>query len=35
MSNSTQNSSAGGTLGAFYSRERMLQGDPFQVGYPP
>ncbi len=31
----TQNGSAGGTLGNFYSRERMLTGDPFQVGYLP
>jgi hypothetical protein len=30
-----QNSSAGGTLGGFYANERMLQGDPFQVGYLP
>lgn len=31
----SQNMSAGALLGAFYSNERMLDGDPFQVGYLP
>ena len=31
----TQNSSAGGLLSAFYSNERMLDGDLHQVGYLP
>lgn len=31
----TQNSSAGGLLSAFYSNERMLDGDLYQVGYLP
>ncbi|GIH03850.1 hypothetical protein Rhe02_19170 [Rhizocola hellebori] len=30
-----QNSSAGGLLGAFYSDERILDGDKFQVGNAP
>jgi len=30
-----QNLSAGGLLGAFYSNERILDGDLFQVGYLP
>lgn len=29
------NSSAGGTTGAFYKAQRMLDGDPFQIGYLP
>lgn len=32
---SGQNLSAGGLLGAFYSDERVLDGDRFQVGYLP
>jgi hypothetical protein len=32
---SSQNLSAGGILGAFYSNERILDTDPFQVGYLP
>jgi hypothetical protein len=32
---SGQNLSAGGLLGAFYSNERILDGDQFQVGYLP
>lgn len=31
----TQNSSAGGLLSAFYSNERILDGDLYQVGYLP
>jgi hypothetical protein len=31
----TQNSSAGGLLSAFYSDERIMDGDPFQVGNSP
>lgn len=29
------NSSAGGTTGAFYKAQRMLDADPFQIGYLP
>jgi hypothetical protein len=32
---SGENSSAGGTTGAFYRAERMLAHDPFQIGYLP
>lgn len=31
----TQNKSAGGTLGNFYAAQRMLDKDPFQIGYLP
>lgn len=30
-----QNSSAGGVLSGFYGNERVLDGEPFQVGYLP
>jgi hypothetical protein len=30
-----QNGSGGGLLGTFYSDERIMDGDPFQVGYLP
>lgn len=33
--NRTQNQSAGGSLVGFYRAERMLDRDPFQVGYLP
>jgi hypothetical protein len=32
---SGQNGSGGALLGAFYSDERIMDGDPFQVGYLP
>jgi hypothetical protein len=31
----TENFGAGGVLGGFYGSQRMLDGDPFQVGYKP
>lgn len=30
-----ENSSSGGTTGAFYRDQRILDGDPFQIGYLP